>query len=67
MIGDEKTMMSILLRHEAFGGLLFRPEDAVHVELDREAFAFMTDPRGLRLLPDARHRRLGIGPELFAT
>lgn len=30
-----------LLRRESFGGLLFVPKDAVHIELDHEAFAFM--------------------------
>jgi radical SAM protein with 4Fe4S-binding SPASM domain len=30
-----------LLRREAFGGLLFVPEGALHIELDHEGFAFM--------------------------
>ena len=43
MSTSEWARLPVILRCEPFGGILFRPEDAVHVELDHEAFAFMGD------------------------
>jgi len=42
----------LLLRRETFGGLLFVPQDAVHVELDREAFAFMQEYLAGQRMPE---------------
>jgi len=38
---DHLDGLPLLLRREAFGGLLFAPREAVHIELDHEAFEFV--------------------------
>ncbi|MCP4601621.1 MAG: radical SAM protein [Proteobacteria bacterium] len=40
---NDRIRPRLLLRRETFGGILFMPEDAVHIELDRDGFAFMLD------------------------
>ena len=40
--------LPLVLRSEPFGGLLFIPNEAVHVELDHEGYAFVRDYLGGR-------------------
>jgi radical SAM protein with 4Fe4S-binding SPASM domain len=69
---------SALLRREPFGGILFIPEDAVHIELDHEAFSFLSELLGGRrdlrgedealllknILAEVRSGRLDLGREV---
>ncbi|OGQ89593.1 MAG: hypothetical protein A2289_20410 [Deltaproteobacteria bacterium RIFOXYA12_FULL_58_15] len=41
-MGEEKVT-TLLLRREPFGGILFSPDDAVHVDLDHGAFTFIRE------------------------